>query len=137
MIVQVGCALNSKCSFATPFFRQLGGYGFLRDLCVSVVVFPIFYLRVVRYSTTSRNSDGAIVLARFSGMLLCLVSAIWSMSSVRMVSCLPPAMRRVTESFVFEVMKPTSTLPSLVMIVVVMYFGSTFLLGSIIDSTMS
>jgi hypothetical protein len=68
---------NYQRDFLIPIFRQFTTQA-LCDLCVLCGSIDFFerHLRVVKYSTISKNSDGASVLARFSGMLLCLVSAI-------------------------------------------------------------
>jgi hypothetical protein len=76
MMTQFTLMLNYKWVFLIPIFRHRKTRA-LGDLFFSAAsLVQDSYLRVVRYSTTSRNSDGASVLARFSGMLLCLVSAI-------------------------------------------------------------
>src|SRR5262249_55116744 len=82
------------------------------------------YFSDARYSTTSRNSTGAIVAACPSGMLLCFSVCRWSMSDTFTVFFSLPS-KITTCSGVSLMTSPITDLPSRVSIRVDRYFLST------------
>ena len=108
MMTQFTFILNYECVFLIPIFRHLNTSA-LCDLCV--LCGSIFVPSVTCVSSDTRRRPGTpTARACLPDSPACCFASFRpfrSMSSVRIVSCLPPAMSSVTESFVFERMKPT------------------------------